>query len=62
MFRQTSMKTNLYKACPRWHGDLVVDAGVEQNLIDNRREYVCLQCGRRTEMFARTPAPASRAA
>jgi hypothetical protein len=44
-----------------------VDAGVEQNLIiDNRREYVCLQCGRRTlvetESVAKTPATASRAA
>jgi DNA-directed RNA polymerase subunit RPC12/RpoP len=67
MFRQTSMKTNLYKACPRCHGDLVVDADVQQNLIiDNRLAYVCLQCGRRTlvetESVAKTPATASRAA
>jgi len=67
MLRQTSMKTFLYKACPRCHGDIVLDVDVEQNLlIDNRLEYVCLQCGRRTwietESVAKTPAIASRAA
>ena len=67
MFRQTSTKTFLYKACPRCHGDIVLDADVEHNpMIDNRLEYVCLQCGRRTSVeagsVAKTPATASRAA
>ena len=63
---QRHVKTHLYKACPRCHGDLVLDADVKHSrMIDGRVEYVCLQCGRRTSIEVTsiiiTPA-ASRAA
>jgi len=67
MFNQTSMRTYLYKACPRCHGDLVLDPEAERSLtMDSRIEYICLQCGRPTTIenasAAKTPAVASRAA
>ena len=66
MLKQSRLRIFLYKACPRCRGDLVLDANVEDNaIIDDRAEYVCLQCGRRTSIEVseaiRTPA-ASRAA
>ena len=67
MLQQSPAKTYLYKSCSRCYGDLVLDSEVEQRLmIDERIEYVCLQCGRRASMEAtssvRTPAAATRAA
>lgn len=34
----------LYKACPRCHGDLVLDD--EERLTSAVLQYECLQCGR----------------
>ena len=67
MSKQSPAKTYLYRACPRCHGDLVLDLEVKQGLmIDERTEYVCLQCGRQASMEAtssvRGPAAAMRAA
>ena len=60
-------KTYLYKACPRCRGDLILDADVDHvAVIDDRLEYVCLQCGCRASIEAsssvKTPAAATRAA
>jgi DNA-directed RNA polymerase subunit RPC12/RpoP len=66
MLRQTSRKTYLYTACPRCHGDLVLDAGDQNPAVDDQLEYVCLQCGRHSSVEtgwrARKLAAASRAA
>jgi transcription initiation factor TFIIIB Brf1 subunit/transcription initiation factor TFIIB len=35
-----NLKTFVYKACPRCHGDLQLDRSVDPP------EYVCVQCGR----------------
>lgn len=48
MPKQTSLRTFLYKACPRCRGDLVLNADEESSWREQRLEYVCLQCGRRT--------------
>ena len=66
MLNQSRVKTYLYKACPRCHGDLVADPEVEQSLMFNERlEYVCLQCGGRillsTSKVIRAPAVAHAA-
>jgi uncharacterized protein YbaR (Trm112 family) len=51
MFKQTQLKTYLYRACPRCRGDLVLDPEVEQSLMLNERlEYVGLQCGGRISL------------
>lgn len=45
---QAPVKKFLYKACPRCHGDLVLDADVEPSLmLEDQPAYTCLQCGRR---------------
>ena len=67
MQKQGSLRAFLYKACLRCRGDFVLDAEEKPRLVeDQRREYVCLQCGRRaaveTASVVRVPAAASRAA
>ena len=43
----------LLKACPRCHGDLMLE------LLTGDAEYSCLQCGYRVEI-TRKPVPAGR--
>lgn len=67
MAKQTLVRTFLYKACPRCHGDLVLDApAVPSMKSGDRFEYVCLQCGRHASLEAaavtKAPSAASRAA
>jgi DNA-directed RNA polymerase subunit RPC12/RpoP len=51
MFTQAPMKTVLYKACPRCHGDLLMDEEAEPTVrLKGGIGYVCLQCGRPTVM------------
>jgi hypothetical protein len=54
------LRTHLYKACQRCHGDLVLDREVEFEALGASSDYVCLQCGRRTPLqaLAETIAPA----
>jgi DNA-directed RNA polymerase subunit RPC12/RpoP len=56
------MKTLLYRACPRCHGDLVLDAEEGQRPGQDGLEYVCLQCGRRTTMKVEGAAQAKEVA
>jgi hypothetical protein len=48
-----TLKTNLYKACPRCHGHLLLDpeAG-DDELSEAGPEYTCIQCGRHTTLKA----------
>jgi hypothetical protein len=67
MQKHGSMKTFLFKACPRCHGDLILDLEERPRIIQARLlDYVCLQCGRRTALenpdLVTVPAAASRAA
>ena len=41
----------LYKACPRCHGDLVLDE-YERRMVGGALVYECLQCGRTTRVEA----------
>jgi DNA-directed RNA polymerase subunit RPC12/RpoP len=60
MQNQGSLKTYLYKACPRCGGDLVLDVEEVPRLVQEPRvEYACLQCGRRATIET---ADAARAA
>jgi len=47
-----SIKTFLYKACPRCHGDLVLEEELG-HALQGQVEYVCLQCGRSVPIDAR---------
>ena len=51
------LRTHLYKACQRCHGDLVLDREVEFAALA-ASDYVCLQCGRRTPLQALVEATA----
>jgi len=66
MLKQPVMKSFLYKACPRCHGDLVLDAAEQSLAVERSAEYVCLQCGRPTTVgavvAAQKPVAVSRAA
>jgi DNA-directed RNA polymerase subunit RPC12/RpoP len=62
MQKEGSLKTYLYRGCPRCQGDLVLDTEAEPNLApDQGLAYVCLQCGRRTtlEKVSMVKAPAA---
>jgi hypothetical protein len=67
MFNKAFTRTFLYKACPRCHGDLIMDPEeADYPPQEDRVEYVCLQCGRsvafQVAAVSRTPVAASRAA
>ena len=66
MPKQNSLKTFLYKACPRCQGDLALDFDMEQRLTPHEElQYVCLQCGRRASILperSNRPVGAARAA
>lgn len=49
MRHSKQLRTYLYKACPRCHGDLVLDIEESPRLPQARlaAAYACLQCGRR---------------
>jgi hypothetical protein len=49
-FAARRLRTHLYKACQRCHGDLVLDREVELEALGASSDYVCLQCGRRTPL------------
>jgi hypothetical protein len=48
MLKEIRLPTYLYKACPRCHGDLMLDDEQASQLAlnDTGIGYVCLQCGR----------------
>ncbi len=48
---KTVLKTYLFKACPRCHGDLILDLDAGQER-DSQVVYVCLQCGRPREVLS----------
>jgi hypothetical protein len=55
----TRLRTHLYKACQRCHGDLVLDREVEFEVLSESSDYVCLQCGRRAPLQALVESTAS---
>ena len=46
------LRTHLFKACQRCHGDLVLDRESETEVLGASIDYVCLQCGRRAPLSA----------
>jgi hypothetical protein len=56
MLKEIRLKTTLFKACPRCHGDLILDdeEASDVALNDTGTGYVCLQCGRRATVKAPT--------
>ena len=51
------LRTHLFKACQRRHGDLVLDREFEA--LGASSDYVCLQCGRRAPVRALVESTAS---
>ena len=63
MERQRLTRSFLYKACPRCHGDLVLEPELEPHPLPLREQtYLCLQCGRRlvVPLEVRQPAAVAR--
>jgi DNA-directed RNA polymerase subunit RPC12/RpoP len=67
MLKTEHLKAYIYKACPRCHGDLILDQDMDEDLLTGPSiEYSCLQCGRRvslepTRLLRRPEVPAQAA-